>query len=726
MQKQENAPRPSEAPCSSFLAASPAGSSPGRAARIGARTATAWWLLGSALVLAACGGDRTSTVEPPMPVDAHFEPDGGPDVEPLLDAGPARDAGAPLDAGAPVDAGAPFDAGIAADAGLPADAGADAGAPPREEPTWRTYGFGLHDVRATYSCGPEAWFAGGFGGSWPVSRLEGDSVSLVFAEVFDDVVVSDLFGRGCDDVWAVGTHGATMHGVVAHYDGVTWSEVEVPALGDRRPVSVTGNSSHLWITGNQPGSTVFLFEHDGAAWTERAVPERAQQRLLGATDGGALFMASSVVVGAVAVHRLEDGAATVIELPTPSSQIVASAVVAGALWVGLDRGAGIFRIDEDGWERFTTADDPTAIAAAEGGGVVVTGSEGSVAFLGSTWPDPVALPEGSDRGWSVWMHEGRLHVGARHDGNGVVYALEAPFDAGAWRTVDRDFGSRGTMGARRNGDLTRADGQIFFTAHNLHVFDLAGPGSAGFDTDVLPFDRGSSAVDHWVLSDGTRVVVDQRATLVREPGGAWTEILDGVHGVSAVWGDASDRLYFSLYDSDRRGRLIEGPLGALSDAAPVSLGDVPYLAGHAVGDEVFAAGRGSVMVRRGGAWAPLADPVVEAASETGSWHDVHGSTESLWIVGSRILERTPAGWEEHPLPPGAVVVERVFVEAPGEVWVAGPGGVHRWDGIGWEALELPLGLTPSSINGIASGGGRLFIATRSAVWSHRLDRAEHD
>lgn len=708
MQKRETAPRRSPAPPSSSLAASPASSSPGLAAALGAPAASAAWLLVSALVLVACaaGGDRTSIVDPPP--DASF------------------DAGAPLDAGAPVDAGASFDAEA------PVDAGADAGAPPREEPAWRTYGAGLELVRATYSCGPEAWFAG----SRSVGHLEGDSVALVLAEVFDDVGVYDLFGRGCDDVWAVGTDRALNRGVVVHYDGVTWSRVEVPELRDRRPEFITGNATHVWISGYQPGSRAFLFEHDGSAWLERAVPETAQRQLLGATDDGRLYMEASLAVGGVIELDFADGGRpTVIEL-VPHHAVVASAVVSGQLWVGLNRRGGLARLGASGWERFATPDEPAAIAAAEGGGVVVAGKEGSVGFFGGTRADPVPLPDGCLGGWGVWMHEGRLYVGALH-GLGALYELEAPFDAGVWRMVDRDYGDVPLTGDR-NTDLTLADGHIFFSAQGLQVFDLSGPASAGFETDLPPSRPSSYLVDHWVLTDGTRVVVDRySATFARAPGGAWTEILlDGITGVKAMWGDASDRLYFSLHDADHDGRILEGALGTLAGAAPVAVGEGHHTAGHAVGDEVFAVGstlgrfgRGSVLVRRDGAWAPLADPVVEAASETALWHDVHGSTESLWIVGSGILERTPTGWEERPLPPGAPLINRVFVVAPTDVWVGGPHGVHHWDGTGWQALELPSAMNELAssgalyVRGVVSAGGRLFIANGNTVWSHRLDHA---
>ena len=65
------------------------------------------------------------------------------------------------------------------------------------------------------------------------------------------VDLTAVWGAAGDDVWAVGSSGFPLQGVVAHFDGACWRLVtNAPAAG--RHDLVTGEASSVWIVSDGP------------------------------------------------------------------------------------------------------------------------------------------------------------------------------------------------------------------------------------------------------------------------------------------------------------------------------------------------------------------------------------------------------------------------------------------------------------------------------------------
>jgi hypothetical protein len=79
-----------------------------------------------------------------------------------------------------------------------------------------------------------------------------------------DLAVSSMWGSGTSDIWGV-TNNAEM---VKHYDGGTWSTVQITGLGIPSDVSGTAPAD-VWVAGFATGGRIFHF--DGTSWTQRFV-----------------------------------------------------------------------------------------------------------------------------------------------------------------------------------------------------------------------------------------------------------------------------------------------------------------------------------------------------------------------------------------------------------------------------------------------------------------------
>ena len=81
--------------------------------------------------------------------------------------------------------------------------------------------------------------------------------------------LSAIDGAGASDIWTVGeVHGRNGHSrsLVAHWDGASWSLVEVPDAGRLVAVTVT-ETEDAWALGGEG-----LLHWDGATWSMKALP----------------------------------------------------------------------------------------------------------------------------------------------------------------------------------------------------------------------------------------------------------------------------------------------------------------------------------------------------------------------------------------------------------------------------------------------------------------------
>lgn len=94
--------------------------------------------------------------------------------------------------------------------------------------------------------------------------------------------LTDVFALSTDNAWAVGelAEAGVRPALALHWDGITWSQVSVPPVGDRTNVfeavhaSATGN---VWAVGfsrfwPQSNFIPLVMRWDGAEWTQVPLP----------------------------------------------------------------------------------------------------------------------------------------------------------------------------------------------------------------------------------------------------------------------------------------------------------------------------------------------------------------------------------------------------------------------------------------------------------------------
>ncbi|WP_436533319.1 hypothetical protein [Actinoplanes sp. HUAS TT8] len=84
----------------------------------------------------------------------------------------------------------------------------------------------------------------------------------------------DVSARSATDVWAVGSWwDASTHPISAHFDGLTWSPVPVPATTPVDLFGVDGAAADdVWAVGGDGGPAPVTMHFDGRAWTAVSAP----------------------------------------------------------------------------------------------------------------------------------------------------------------------------------------------------------------------------------------------------------------------------------------------------------------------------------------------------------------------------------------------------------------------------------------------------------------------
>ena len=91
------------------------------------------------------------------------------------------------------------------------------------------------EIRGVWGTGPADVFAVGYGGT----IVHFDGVTWEPMTSGTTLELRSVWGSGPGDVWAVGGDSGTLEGVVLHYDGQGWSEVQ-PQLIDQLALRVAG------------------------------------------------------------------------------------------------------------------------------------------------------------------------------------------------------------------------------------------------------------------------------------------------------------------------------------------------------------------------------------------------------------------------------------------------------------------------------------------------------
>jgi hypothetical protein len=121
----------------------------------------------------------------------------------------------------------------------------------------------------------------------------------------------DVWGSSPTDIWAVGSAGLVMH-----WDGTSWKEVETPAVGDL--LSVSGSS---WDNVFAVGLGGAILHYDGTSWTQQQMPFGdggvPMSADLHAVSSGTPGSAKAVGVDALLIETFDSGATwTLVRVPT--------------------------------------------------------------------------------------------------------------------------------------------------------------------------------------------------------------------------------------------------------------------------------------------------------------------------------------------------------------------------------------------------------------------------
>lgn len=134
-------------------------------------------------------------------------------------------------------------------------------------------------IRAVWGTGPNDVFAVGDGGT----IVHFDGVTWEPMASGTTLELRSVWGSGPDDVWAVGGDSGTWEGVLLHYDGEEWSEIE-PQLIDHLLLRVEGRGpSDVFVIG------IFDVMHfDGDRWRPVEVPRGFSPQAMAVDGAGEL------------------------------------------------------------------------------------------------------------------------------------------------------------------------------------------------------------------------------------------------------------------------------------------------------------------------------------------------------------------------------------------------------------------------------------------------------
>jgi len=577
---------------------------------------------------------------------------------------------------------------------------------------------GAPAINALWASGPDDVWAFGvpfdYGESGRGVGLHWDGVSWSVVDVGAEYPIADVWGSGPDDVWAVGDEG-----VIFRWDGTRWSFFESGTLDDLREVWGSG-ANDVWVRDDLGR----VRRWDGAGWSG-AVCDSGYRIVAGWPDGSG----GSWLLGRDGVYHRQRS------MSGPSG-------VPGDVWSGAFAGTS----PDDVWLFADTAEWPNQLEAWHWDGHAWASTPGdgwnagiSSAWAGSTDDAWAATNDDTTIGDQIVHWDGATWTPAPAAGRCYSHRLAGVPGGDPWLACTRRVGEllAAPVVFRWNGTYWQnamgVDSVDFEAVWGIggHVWAVgrASPACEGAPT---VFERlgerwtpvagtaGLDLRDLWGAAEDDVWAVGN-ASHLRWNGTAWTPqtlpvraLLLSVHGVAAndVWavGQTIDSLSGLALHWDGTAWTVHD-LGVayllLRDVFAVATDDV-WAVGSVGADALAPAG--ATWHWDGTAWSEVASTA--SVPLAGVWGF---ASDDVWAVGwcGQILHWDGSAWESVD-GAGECGLNDLWAAGPGELWAVGDSGcvlhgtVAGWAPVpranGWDALRSVWGSSASEIHAVGYDG----------------------
>ena len=557
---------------------------------------------------------------------------------------------------------------------------------------------------------------------------------------------SDLVVDGRGDLWALSD---TPRILIAHFDGVSWSTVDVEASPGRNPTATSlavlrkGSGPPTLAVGSRDGLRI---RHkgkwrnlvDGDGWVAGAVYDLEVEggQIYAATDRGLCivtpdtlltFLESPLDPNPVApsgTTRSETRSQAVAIESTPEGPV---------LWL---RGEGwIARRTGDGqWRSLVALEDdpaPYSLLQPDGRGGVWYSHQGKIFHFDSQGRTDQALGHDSGQIESpptslLLDREGLLWIGSERGLSKLVSRRFANYDRrhGLMEsevTAVAQLDS-GTMVLGHNGGLSWLSEEEpkgdSFTTPRIRTLQLPGPSEPIFSHRVMDLRVDSEGRLWGALSElglaeitegglthrhgATKGLVGNISSLAFDPGGD-------------LWVGGDQGLFLGRAVADRTGAWLFEEV-----ATDLPTAYIRRLATSHQGILAAATLRHGVYLRSAdGAWHQLLSSEDAANATYTVYFD---EDDKLWVGTSiglfrqrgEVLERFRSHGLANPQRPVYLLIE----DAAGALWMGTDNGVARWEGERWHPYGVRQGLPAGETNrggGVLDSRGRLWLGTSRGV-----------
>lgn len=587
------------------------------------------------------------------------------------------------------------------DMAAPADA-----APPDLEPALLPHGWSsiaLAEGSVPAFAAPAVWY-GGPGDIWVVFN---DVIQHWDGTAWSDSphpathFLSQLWGSGASDVWAVGSGGDFLH-----FDGKSWTRTPAPAVSQFSSLWGSGPSD-VWAVGsvfNGPLNTNIgtVVHYDGARWSEVPLPEPALPVSIRGTGPADVWLVGSDASAKQArVFHYDGTGFSRVPFPITGSPTLRSVwpLSASSVWVGGLSGL-LAQWDGTSWVSQTSplSGNIVSLFSSEPGVLWASDAQQSARFDGKSWQ---LLPSLPSSGGPVSMSGALADVWAVATTD--YRSGEGPYVLSHWN------GSAWALDSALRG-VIQPGGHIWGSGPH-DVWLATGGAVAHWDGVALrpvaaaagPAIWGSGPTDIWAAG---------AYGIFHSDGGAFKRVQAAASSplFTAAWGSGSADLFLLgsqplRFDGAALGAVPGAPLARQASAMWGSLGD----AWVGCGGQLLGPGTaGSLFHWDGAALTP--DKTVSSYHVNGIWGSAH---DDIWAVGEapNLLHFDGTAWSPVKLDTSAAL-NGIWGSARDSVWAVGAAGlVLHFDGTAWtHAAPGPGGTDLMDVWG--SGPDDLWVLSR--------------